>query len=272
MQLRALRASDFDAIHDAFTRAFADYVVPFQPSQEQLREMLTRRGWSPELSVAVVDAGDIVAFTLNGVEGSTAYDSGTGVVPTHRHQGLGRAMVDFCVTRLREARCTRWILEVIDANAAAVALYRANGFVMTRTLQSWTFTFDGPSSNVQEIVCWDDSFHDVPPSWQNSTAAVGRSRDVHIALGVKDGDALLAYAIVYPATGDVPQLAVRRDQRRRGLGRALLWAAAARAAKPLRLINIDASDAGTTHFLERCGALRLVTQFEMVRDLVDETR
>jgi hypothetical protein len=54
--------------------------------------------------------------------------------------------------------------------------------------------------------------------------------------------------------------------RRRGHGARLLAAAAARAARPVRLM-VDDRDAGIAAFLDAAGATRLVRQLEMVREL-----
>lgn len=83
-----------------------------------------------------------------------------------------------------------------------------------------------------------------------------------MTLGNDDG-----YAIVFPSYGDVPQLAVRHEARRKGLGTRLLQAAAAVAQKPLRIMNVDERDAGIAAFLERVGATKFVRQLEMVRPL-----
>ncbi|HEX6158664.1 MAG TPA: GNAT family N-acetyltransferase, partial [Thermoanaerobaculia bacterium] len=136
---RPLRDDDFEAVHTAFTEAFSDYVVKLAPTREQLAEMLTRRGYVADASVGIFDSGQLVAFTLNGIDGDAAYDSGTGVVPSHRRQGLARQMLDFLIPRLRERGCTRYVLEVIEANHAAAELYRSHGFVETRRLQCWSF-------------------------------------------------------------------------------------------------------------------------------------
>lgn len=100
------------------------------------------------------------------------------------------------------------------------------------------------------------------PSWQNSSASIARANDPHVTLGNDDG-----YVIVFPGNGDVPQLAVRREARRKGLGTELLRAAAEVAGKALRMMNVDERDAGIAAFLERSGATKFVRQFEMVRRL-----
>ncbi|MDP9195009.1 MAG: GNAT family N-acetyltransferase, partial [Acidobacteriota bacterium] len=103
---------------------------------------------------------------------------------------------------------------------------------------------------------------DVQPSWQNSTASIRRARDRYVELCDDNG-----YAIVFPSIGDVPQFAVRREVRRRGIGARLLQSAAEIAGKPLRILNVDSRDEGIAAFLTALGAQRFVRQIEMERIL-----
>jgi len=276
MVIRALTASDFDALFAAFTEAFSDYVVPLSPTREQLLEMFTRRGWTPEASVGAFDDDHLVAFTINCIEDSRAYDTGTGVVPTHRRLGLARDLMRASYPLLRAHGCTEYVLEVLEGNVRARALYVAEGFVVVRGLQSWRYESPGllvsesPGSNIDNSVSpmrpgdyetrrlWCDLL----PSWQNTPASIARATDPHVVLGDDDG-----YVVVFPGNGDVPELAVRREARRRGVGTRLLRAAAAAAGKPLRIMNVDERDAGIAAFLETAGAVRFVRQLEMVRPL-----
>ncbi|HEX7153048.1 MAG TPA: N-acetyltransferase [Thermoanaerobaculia bacterium] len=262
MKFRPLVHEDFDVVYAAFLEAFSDYVVPMQLTREQLAEMLTRRGWAPELSVGVFDDERMVAFTLNGFHDGVAYDSGTGVVPSHRRRGLARQMMEFLTPRLHETGARRYVLEVIEANTPATTLYRECGFVETRRLQCWSYGETPgqprPVGRIGQIGQLREAF-DVEPSWQNATHSVERATAEHVVLGNDDG-----FVIVFPANGDVPQLAVRREARRRGVGTQLLRAAAAAAGKPLRLINVDDRDAGIAAFLEAVGAKRTIAQREMV--------
>ena len=261
MVIRTLTAGDFEIVHAAFLEAFSDYVVPLTPSREQLLEMLTRRGWHPAASVGMFEGERMVAFTLNGVDGDSGYDSGTGVIPSHRRHGLARTMMERSFELLRKHGCTRYVLEVIDSNTRAAELYRGLGFVESRGLQCWTFasdrdavTFDGPGTT--RIA------GDIEPPWQNRPASISRAREPHVTLGDER-----AMAILFPGNGDLPHLAVRRDARRLGLGTQLLHAAAQRAGKPLRIMNVDERDEGIARFLETVGAKKMVRQLEMIRPL-----
>jgi GNAT superfamily N-acetyltransferase len=260
VNIRTFTHDDFDAIFAAFADSFSDYVVKFTPNREQLLEMFTRRGWVPELSVGAYDGDRLVAFTINGLDGDRAYDSGTGVVLSHRRHGLGRALMARSFELLRD-HAAEYVLEVIDVNEKAHALYLSCGFRDVRGLQCWTY--DGPAerSLPDGATPQLDAF-DVEPAWQNTTASIARARDPYVTIGDASG-----FAIVFPNTGDVPQLAVKRNARGLGIGTRLLQSAAAVAGKPLRIMNIDERAEGIAGFLERAGARRFVRQIEMTRPL-----
>jgi ribosomal protein S18 acetylase RimI-like enzyme len=277
---RSLRDDDFDEIYRSFVEAFSDYVVPMKPAPEALREMFTRRGWVPELSSGVFEGDRLVAFTINGFDGTTGYDTGSGVVPSHRRRGLARQTMEHSFELLRNAGATRYVLEVLEPNVAAAALYREVGFAETRRLDCWVwsavaaataFVSDSAAPEHTKAAAaaaalQRETWWDVQPSWQNSTASILRACDRYVVLGDDD-----SYAIVFPSTGDVPQFAVRREARRRGIGTRLLQDAAAIAGKPLRILNVDANvdgrSEGIAAFLAALGAQRFVRQIEMERFL-----
>lgn len=262
--IRPLSLTDFDSVHRAFLSAFGDYSVTMQPTREQLTEMLRRRGYVPELSAGIFDHGELVAFTLTGASGGYAYDTGTGVVPSHRRRGHGQHLLEYVIDLLRTAGYTHYRLEVIESNEPAVMLYLRSGFAVTRSLQCWRFDRH-PGGVTMPVITNPDwgllqSWWDVEPAWQNSTASLNRAVDRFTIVGDADG-----YCVLFPQSGDVPQLAVRPGARRRGHGRRLLGTVAAMAGKPLRLLNIDAHDPSLDAFLMAAGAVRTVRQVEMER-------
>jgi len=239
--IRTLTAADFDAVHEAFVDAFSDYVVKLSPTREQLAEMLTRRGYVPDQSIGMFDEERLVAFTLNGVEPDRAYDSGTGVVISHRRRGLARQVMQACFEVLGGRP---YVLEVLEANAPAVELYRGLGFRETRGLQCWTL------ADVTGDAACDVRYE---PSWQNSDASIARARDEQVELTHAAGSVVL-----FPNSGDLAQLRGRVSTN-------LLRQALERAGKPLRIMNIDEGEHGLAAFLESAGAVKFVRQLEMLR-------
>jgi len=272
MVIRPLAASDFEAIFVAFNEAFSDYVIPFAMTREQLAAMLARRGWAPEASVAAFDDERMVAFTLNAIEGDRAYDTGTGVVPTHRRRGLARELM---LQSFELLRGKTYVLEVIDSNVKAAELYRSLGFRETRGLQCWRYEDEAQrltGSEAQSLMrnapvslCASEPLSlwwDILPSWQNSPSSLARATDPYVGLGDDD-----SYAVLFPSSGDLAQLAVRPEARRRGLGKRLLDAAFEVAGRPLRIVNVDERDRGISRFFDAVGAARTVRQLEMERSL-----
>ncbi|MHB1392499.1 MAG: GNAT family N-acetyltransferase [Clostridia bacterium] len=89
---KTLENVDIDIIHQAFVSAFSDYQIKVDLPLWKLQNMLQRRGYIPEKSMGVFKDEALVGFILNGNREwkvkPTVYDTGTGVVPEYRKQGL----------------------------------------------------------------------------------------------------------------------------------------------------------------------------------------
>ncbi len=260
MNIRSLKGIDYDVMAEAFNDAFSDYAIPAHYTVEYLRDLVLRRGYRPDLAVGAFDEKRLVGFVFNCLDGDEAYNSGTGVVISHRRRGIARQLMERSIETLP---AKRYVLEVIETNERAAALYRALGFEETRRFQCWTW--EGPraepraaSVTLDQLASWCD----MPLSWQNSVPSIRRANEPYVLLGDERGG-----AVVFPSNGDVPLLAVAPAHRRKGRGRALLAEAHAVAGKRLRIMNIDDRQAGIAAFLEKCGAQKLVRQIEMVKEL-----
>jgi ribosomal protein S18 acetylase RimI-like enzyme len=260
MNIRSLKGIDYDVMTETFNDAFSDYALPAHYTVEYLRSLVLRRGYRADLAVGAFDGQRLVGFVFNCLDGDEAYNSGTGVVISHRRQGIARRLMQRSIGTLP---AKRYILEVIESNERAASLYRELRFAERRRLQCWTLDIPGGHCEgipppLEQIDAWAD----MPPTWQNSLASIRRAVEPYVIVGDKRGG-----AVVFPSNGDVPLFAVAPEYRHRGVGRALLAAARDAAGKRLRIMNIDDRATGIATFLEHCGAQRLVRQIEMVREL-----
>lgn len=265
MQIRSLSGVSWDELARVFNEGFSDYAVPMAMTAESLAGMQRRRGYVAEVSFGAYDGARLVGFVLTCLEGDRAYNSGTGVVPAHRHGGLARELVE---TVIGSVPAASYVLEVLEDNARAIALYAGLGFVETRRFGCWTFDHPGEASDARKETPAPDlaaiaAHADVALAWQNSLASLRRAREPYIALGDPAGG-----AVVFPASGDLALLTVARDARRHGRGTRLLRAARAWATRPLRILNVDARAGDIAAFLAAAGAAPLARQIEMVRMLV----
>lgn len=107
-----------------------------------------------------------------------------------------------------------------------------------------------------------EDFWDESPSWQNSSDSVRAVSDsLRISTVALDGR-IVGYGLVNPANGDIPQLAVDKAYRKRGIGRSLISdLASMSSSKQLRLINV--ADEAIQSFLLHLGFEVYVRQFEM---------
>ena len=114
---RLLTRTDSHSLYECFLDAFSDYQVSLQMSEEQFEQRVKRDGVELELSAGAFEGERMIGFYMNG-RGTwhgkeTAYDAGTGVIPSHRRQGVAQELFDFLVPRLKERGVTQYLLEVI---------------------------------------------------------------------------------------------------------------------------------------------------------------
>jgi ribosomal protein S18 acetylase RimI-like enzyme len=230
---RLLSASDLPSLYDCFLEAFSDCQVNMQVSREQFEQRLVRDGVQLEISAGAFDDGKMIGFYINAVglwqEKQTAYDAGTGVIPEYRGREVAKELFAFVVERLREISVSQYLLEVLTSNARAVSLYRKLGFVETRVLAVFrssepvTAFSDLPGVSIRPIDQPDwlsfESFWDGYPSWQNSSAAVERVANERTIIGAYADDQCVGYGVLFRPSGNLMQLAVAREFRRRGIGR-----------------------------------------------------
>lgn len=272
--LTSLENTPLSQLHTVFCEAFGDYSVPIDMPLERFQSNMKRNGYDPAVSVGAFADGRLVGFIMSGHriwEGcDTAYDMGTGVIPAFRGQGIAKDMVGQLKTLLADKGLSRYILEVITTNMKALSLYEKSGFRKRRDFSCLrvdkssldtkpSYRHDHPSSIDSTLVggFWDES-----PSWQNSSDSIQAVSDsLRISTVALDGK-IVGYGLVNPANGDIPQLAVDKAYRRRGIGSSLIAdLASMSSSKQLRLINV--ADEAIQSFLLHLGFEVYVRQYEM---------
>lgn len=282
MEIKSLAKIDLDIIFRAFSQAFSDYEI--QWNRAQFQTMLKRRGYVPELSFAAFDENSqIVAFTLNGIgyfNGKlTAYDTGTGTLKNYRGRGLASEIFQTSIPHLKMNSIEQYLLEVLQHNKQAVSVYQKLGFETSRELKYFMQKNEKIDSkiinsdhSVRQIEKLDfdlaSQFWDFNPSWQNSSEAIKRALKGFIILGVFTGKKLLGYCIFEPASGDISQIAVEKQNRRKGIGTILLKEAVKyNMHETVKIVNTDTSCISITEFLKANNIDLRGKQFEMIKKI-----
>lgn len=283
MVIKSLQKTGFETIFTAFSKAFADYEI--QINAGELKTMLQRRGFDPDLSFAAFAGEDIVAFTLNGIGDfngvKMAYDTGTGTLKAFRGQGLATQIFEHSIPYLKEANINHYLLEVLQHNTKAVSVYERLGFRVTREFNyfSWKneelrndLRVEGTPYQIEAIDIGDypavRDFWDFYPSWQNSFESIHRSGGDFVSTGVFLNAKLVGYSVFEPNSGDITQIAVDKAHRRKGIGSLLLHEVIKRNRNTkTKIVNTDISCSSVVEFMKSKNIEITGTQFEMLKEI-----
>lgn len=282
MEFRFLQESDFDILYPVYLEAFSDYIVKMQPEREQLLELFARRALHYQISVGAFDDDKLVGFNLNGMDqwagALTVYDLSTGIIPAYRGKNLTTRMFNFSLPGLRSLNAQQYLLEVIESNERALKAYTSIGFQQQRRFAC--FQLKSPRFNDKKLMHTDidyraetdvdwqtlEQFWDWQLSWQNSINSIKRGRDRKVIICAWDKEYCAGYGIIYPASGDIPQVAVDKRYRRRGIGTAIVNELLKRLppGKVARILNIDDRERGAIAFLHALNCEHFINQKEML--------
>lgn len=278
LHFASARSLDLTGLAEVFSRAFVDYFVPVRDTPATLARRLRVDSIDLDLSRVILAAEEPVGLLYLAPRGWSCRIAGMGVVPEARRQGVGRDLLAAGVAMARQAGYRRLVLEVIEENLAARALYEAAGFRDRRRLVGFerddtAAPHEAPRGG-RRLVDLDprhlaqrlgETSLELP--WQlaaESLAALGPPARAYQL------DEVAAALVEDPALGHMTLLALWVDpaHRRQGHGRRLVEALRDRFPRrhwriPARIPQGLADD-----FLDRLGFAPLpLAQREMVLDL-----
>ncbi|KAF0202444.1 MAG: hypothetical protein FD170_1911 [Bacteroidetes bacterium] len=283
IEIRNLAQVNNHDLFTAFSEAFRDYEITLDKNEHE--RMLRRRGFNPELSFGAFDHGKLVSFTCNGIGTFnnlfTAYDTGTGTLKEYRGQGLASEVFKASIPSLVDAGIRQYLLEVLQHNEAAISVYRKLKFEVSREFNYFVSEASALSIkekslhegyNLRKITLSElnntESMCDFHSSWQNSCEAIVRSPEAFVISGVFSGNMLVGYGIFEPASGDITQLAVLPECRRKGIATVLFAEMLTlNQHNNIKAINTDTNCKSIGPFFASHGLALKGKQYEMIRTL-----
>lgn len=272
-----------EELHNTFIEAFSDYEVKMDLPLLKLQHMLQRTGYVAEVSIGAFEENVLVGFLLNSVRQwngkLSAYDTGTAVIPNYRNHGITSDMFLYAKELLKKMQVEQYLLEVIQSNTSAVNLYKKQGFEILREFECFNLDKNKCTSttthNVRHIKIITESlwqellkFWDFKPSWQNSIEAINAISDNFVYSVVSMDDIIVGYGIIDKSTGDIPQIAVDRNFRGRGIGESILIDLLnSTQSNSIKVLNVDSKNVSLKNFLLNLGFDRSVKQYEMALKL-----
>lgn len=263
--------------------AFADYYLDAgYMTEDVLFKRAIKNAVDFESSVGVFAGPKIVGFTLIGIDrwkgALSAFDAGTGIIPSYRGKGIAKQMFDFAIPKLRKQHVERFILEVLQVNQPAVKAYQKAGFRISREFDCFQLEKQrvhlqgGEQVPIKIHLVGREILHsfrgelDWEPSWENSFASIERIPDEVILYGAYNGRKCVGILAYYPLLNWIMCLLVRREYRRKGIAGGLLQhfiRSLPSDVSFVKLINVDHGDEAMRAFLEKAGFEFQISQYEM---------
>ncbi|MBS1714288.1 MAG: GNAT family N-acetyltransferase [Armatimonadetes bacterium] len=275
--LRPTPAIDWSAtdLCAALNHCFEDYVVPFTLTAPQAERRFRRESLDVEASTVWLDDEGPAAVVFVARRGWTSRIAAMAVARRRRGQGVGKHVMSAAILEARSRGEKRVVLEVIEQNPPAIALYESVGMRKTRRIVGWERdgvpSRPGPSGleplDPSEAV---RRFHDLCPAdlpW-NLQATTLAQLAPPVEAWTLDGRAVSLVSDLGPERAVLWQVAVAREHRGQGVGRSLIEGLA--SVYPGRRIftSVDVPDDLARGFFQKTGFREMsVSQFEMAVDL-----
>ncbi|KEI78000.1 GNAT family acetyltransferase [Clostridium botulinum A2 117] len=272
-----------ETLHETFLNAFSDYQVKMDLPLFKFQHMLQRRGYVPKVSIGAFNDDILVGFVLNGVRNwdgkLTAYDTGTGIIEAYRKQGITSNMLLNVRQLFQQMGVEQYLLEVIQSNTSALQLYKKQGFKILRDFECFHLdknkynpitTYKVEHVDMINSNDWREliEFWDFAPSWQNSIDSINDVSDSFIYSIVHLDDNIVGYGVIDKKTGDIPQIAVNKNYRRKGIARSIITDLIKNTESyNINVINVDGRSKSMKDFLLKLGFECGVSQYEMILKL-----
>ena len=112
------------------------------------------------------------------------------------------------------------------------------------------------------------SFCDFYPSWQNSIESIERGASELTCIGTFNAAQLVGYCVFDPKTGDLTQIAIKNEFRRKGIASWLLSEVIRQISTDfIKIINVPTDNISLPAFLKSKNIPLMNKQFEMALDL-----
>ncbi len=283
MQIRSLEHNSIEELYIAFNEAFKDY--PRSWTLQEFENMIRRRSFNAKLSFGAFEDEKLVSFTLNGIgqfnNKITAYDTATGTIQKFQGKGLATQIFETAAPVLKAAGCQQYLLEVLTNNDKAISVYTKIGFKTIRQINYHVTELKdlkpGKQQNLPELELKElnldaisalEYMFDIQPSWQNNFASLANAPANFKIIGAFLNNTIVGYGVIETATGDVPQLVIAKDHRKKGIASILFTELLKHnKATNVRFINVENNYAAAESFLASKGVNSLGSQFEMIKEL-----
>jgi ribosomal protein S18 acetylase RimI-like enzyme len=271
LELRSALHFGFDALAEAFNASFEGYFVTMKFDAASLESRTRAETWDLGSSFIARRGSETAGVLFISRRGRSARVAGMGVTAPHRRTGVGRALMDRCIADSRARGDTRMVLEVLEKNIAAVALYEGVGFLRLRRLVGYErAAFEGAREvdrdfteiDLAELATRAYAGQDPNLPWQIDAATLANLSPPARAFALGDRAAALIFEA--PDRFMLRAIVVAPQHRRAGHGSALLMQLAAKFPGRTWSVPVAVPEGFSEEFFLARGFTRgALTQWEM---------
>ncbi|MFK7748900.1 MAG: GNAT family N-acetyltransferase [Kordia sp.] len=274
MEIKSLENTAIYEIVSTLNFAFSDYFVPINFTEEYVNERWTASGVDYSLSFGVFDGKKLVGFIIHAInyygETKVAYNASTGVIPSHRRQGLLTKLYAKAITALQENGIQKSTLECITKNERAILAYQKVGFNIDRHYKLYKLNWEQVEikSELKVNVTTDFYFDDFKhlenyfPSIENQDHCLEKYKESLISITVFDGNEIVAYLIFHKNSKRIHRLGAKENNWNL-LGEILF---SGLPTGNYNIINIDTVNTTIHDFFERMNFDNYIDQYDMSFD------
>ncbi|WP_459213003.1 GNAT family N-acetyltransferase [Aquimarina rhabdastrellae] len=215
-------------------------------------------------SYGYFDNGELIAFIIHGIEEfrglQTAYNAGTGVVPSYRGQRLIDRLYAHAIPELKAHGISQILLEVIQENHAAIKTYKRIGFSIQRNLLCYQGSLQFPVKDVRLHKCTLADITNTPLyyTWEHTSTAITRLSSIYETYQVFDKDTLIGYFSIKPESGYLAQFESYVEDL------SFLYSGIYLISKTIKCNNVDDSRTKHISFFKTYGLSNPINQYEML--------
>jgi GNAT superfamily N-acetyltransferase len=268
-EIRNLENTPREAMFEAFTHAFEDYLTPISFDLQSTLYRWELAGISEKHSFGVFEDTRLIAFVLHSFNGRTLYNFCTGVNPKYR----GRHLIESIYEKIDALeKIDQHILEVIQGNYKAHNLYKKLGFRETRILNSYEGQLGIDIKESSEITYEISSLKYTDEmlrlklyktAFENSSGTCLKRPDSYEVHQIRKDGKLLAWTVYNPLQISLKEIGVENGNEDY-LDQLLLKMKLNN--ERMRIMNIEEKASSLNGYFETRGFKKFISQYEMTRE------
>jgi len=269
MHIRPLKESDLEDLVFAILLSFEGYFVtmPTELSYWKNRYQAARVVY--ELSFGYFAEGQIVGFIINGIDEwmgkKTAFNTGTGVVPKYRGQGIVDQLYQYAHSHFAQHGIQQYALEVVQENTRAIRVYERIGFSIIKSYACFAGTIDHSNKQTTLKATTLEAIQNAQShwyAWDNCDAAIQNAvSNRYQIFEVLYNNQAIGFFVIHPESGYLAQFECYSTP---SASWERLFDGIGQINTTLKIININTQRTELITALEGLGLQNSINQFEML--------